>query len=116
FSKCDFWLDSIQFLGHVIDNKGVHVDLAKIEAIRNWAAPTTPTEPLTKLTQKDKKYEWGKEEKEAFQLLKHKLCSAHILALPEGTEDFMVYCDASLKGFRVVLMHDAVVVRLLQEV
>ncbi|GJZ30020.1 hypothetical protein Tco_0575067 [Tanacetum coccineum] len=44
FSKCDFWLDSVQFLGHVIDSNGVHVDPAKIEAIKNWAAPTTPTE------------------------------------------------------------------------
>ncbi|GJT06662.1 putative reverse transcriptase domain-containing protein [Tanacetum coccineum] len=44
FSKCDFWLDSVQFLGHVIDSSGVHVDPAKIEAIKNWAAPTTPTE------------------------------------------------------------------------
>ncbi|GJV41108.1 putative reverse transcriptase domain-containing protein, partial [Tanacetum coccineum] len=60
--------------------------------------------PLTKLTQKDKKYEWGKEEKEAFQTLKQKLYSAPILALPEGTEDFVVYCDASLKGYRAVLM------------
>ncbi|GKB63178.1 putative reverse transcriptase domain-containing protein, partial [Tanacetum coccineum] len=127
FSKCDFWLDLVQFLGHVIDRNGVHVDPAKIEAIKNWAAPTTPTEvrqflglagyyrrfiegfsliskPLTKLTQKDKKYEWGKEEEEAFQTLKQKLCSAPILALPEGTEDFVVYCDASLKGYGAVLM------------
>ncbi|GJS22847.1 putative reverse transcriptase domain-containing protein [Tanacetum coccineum] len=127
FSKCDFWLDSVQFLGHVIDRSGVHVDPAKIEAIKSWAAPTTPTEvrqflglagyyrrfiegfsliskPLTKLTQKNKKYEWGKEEEEAFQTLKQKLCSAPILALPEGTEDFVVYCDASLKGYGAVLM------------
>ncbi|GJS85278.1 putative reverse transcriptase domain-containing protein [Tanacetum coccineum] len=127
FSKCDFWLDSIQFLGHVIDRSGVHVDPAKIEAIKSWAAPTTPTEvrqflglagyyrrfiegfsliskPLTKLTQKNKKYEWGKEEEEAFQTLKQKLCSAPILALPEGTKDFVVYCDASLKGYGAVLM------------
>ncbi|GJT58872.1 putative reverse transcriptase domain-containing protein [Tanacetum coccineum] len=93
FSKCDFWLDSVQFLSHVIDNKGVRVDPANIEAIKNWAALTTPME----LTQKDKKYEWGKEEEEAFQTLKQKLCSASILALPEGREDFMVFCDASLK-------------------
>ncbi|GJY14659.1 putative reverse transcriptase domain-containing protein [Tanacetum coccineum] len=126
FLKCDFWLDSVQFLGHVIDRSGVHVDPAKIKAIKSWAAPTTPMEvrqflglagyyqrfiegfsliskPLTKLTQKNKKYEWGKEE-EAFQTLKQKLCSAPILALPEGTKDFMVYCDASLKGYGVVLM------------
>ncbi|GJU27281.1 putative reverse transcriptase domain-containing protein [Tanacetum coccineum] len=127
FSKCDFWLDSIQFLGHVIDRSGVHVDPAKIKAIKSWATPTMPTEvrqflglasyyqrfiedfsliskPLTKLNQKDKKYEWGKEEEEAFQTLKQKLCSTPILALPEGTKDFMVYCDASLKGYGAVLM------------
>ncbi|GKA24435.1 putative reverse transcriptase domain-containing protein [Tanacetum coccineum] len=127
FLKCDFWLDSVQFLGHVIDSSGVHVDPAKIEAIKNWAAPTTPTEvrqflglagyyrrfikefsliskPLTKLTQKNKPYVWGKDEEEAFQTLKLKLCSAPILSLPEGSEDFVVYCDASLKGFGAVLM------------
>ncbi|GJT68388.1 putative reverse transcriptase domain-containing protein [Tanacetum coccineum] len=78
FSKCDFWLESVQFLGHVINNKGVHV--------------------------KNKKYEWGTEEDEAFQTLKQKLCSAPILALPEGTENFVVYCDASHKGYGAVLM------------
>nr|GEV04019.1 putative reverse transcriptase domain-containing protein [Tanacetum cinerariifolium] len=56
------------------------------------------SKPLTKLTQIDKKYKWGNEEEEAFQTLKQKLCSAPILALPKGMEDFMVYCDASLKG------------------
>ncbi|GJX59364.1 putative reverse transcriptase domain-containing protein [Tanacetum coccineum] len=127
FLKCDFWLDSVQFLGHVIDSNGVHVDPAKIEAIKNWAAPTTPTEvrqflglagyyrrfikefsliskPLTKLTQKNKPYVWGDDEEEAFQTLKLKLCSAPILSLPEGSEDFVVFCDASLKGFGAVLM------------
>ncbi|GJR22033.1 hypothetical protein Tco_0970560 [Tanacetum coccineum] len=127
FSKCDFWLDSVQFHGHMIDSSGVHIDPAKIEAIKNWAAPTTPTEvrqflglagyyrrfikefsliskPLTKLTQKNKPYVWGDDEEEAFQTLKLKLCSAPILSLPEGSEDFVVYCDASLKGFGAVLM------------
>ncbi|GJT71925.1 putative reverse transcriptase domain-containing protein [Tanacetum coccineum] len=101
FSKCDFWLDSVQFLDHEIDCSGVHVDPAKIEAIKSFSLIS---KPLTKLTQKDKKYEWGKEEEEAFQTMKHKLCTALILALPEGTEDFMVYCDASLKGYGAVLM------------
>ncbi|GJY98948.1 putative reverse transcriptase domain-containing protein [Tanacetum coccineum] len=55
-------------------------------------------------TEKNKKYEWCEEEEEAFQLLKQKLCSALILALPEGTEDFVVYCDASLNSLGVVLM------------
>ncbi|GKE27067.1 putative reverse transcriptase domain-containing protein, partial [Tanacetum coccineum] len=133
FSKCDFWLDYVQFLSHVIDSKRVHVDPAKIEAIKNWATPTTPTEvrqflglagyyqrfiegfsliykPLTKLTQKNKKYEWGEEEEEVFQMLKQKLCSAPILVLPDGTEDFVVYCDASLKGYRAVLMQQEKVI------
>ncbi|GJU96912.1 putative reverse transcriptase domain-containing protein [Tanacetum coccineum] len=80
---------------------GVHVDPAKIEAIKRFSLIS---KPLTKLTQKNKKYEWGKEEEEAFQTLKQKLYSAPILALPEGTEDFMVYYDASLKGYGAVLM------------
>ncbi|GJZ41858.1 putative reverse transcriptase domain-containing protein [Tanacetum coccineum] len=119
-------LDSVQFLGYVIDSKGVHIP-SKIEAIKNWTAPTTPTEvrqflglvgyyrrfiegfsliskPLIKLTHKNKKYEWGEEEEEAFQMLKQKLCNAPILELPEGMEDFVVYCDASIKGFGAVLM------------
>ncbi|GJS57748.1 putative reverse transcriptase domain-containing protein [Tanacetum coccineum] len=127
FSKCDFWLESVQFLGHIINREGVHVDPAKIKAIKNWPAPTSPTEvrqfmglagyyrrfiegfsliakPLTKLTQKNKKFEWGADEDEAFQKLKQDLCTAPILALPEGPDDFVVYCDASLKGYGAVLM------------
>ncbi|GJV28449.1 putative reverse transcriptase domain-containing protein [Tanacetum coccineum] len=86
FSKCDFWLDSVQFLGHVIDRSGVHVDPAKIEAIKNWAAPTTPME-VRQFLGLDGYYR-----------------SEPILALPEGTEDFMVYYNASLKGYGAVLM------------
>ncbi|GJY97298.1 putative reverse transcriptase domain-containing protein [Tanacetum coccineum] len=60
--------------------------------------------PLTKLTQKNKRFEWGADEDEAFQKLKQDLCTAPILALPEGPDDFVVYCDASLKGYGAVLM------------
>ncbi|GJV79283.1 putative reverse transcriptase domain-containing protein [Tanacetum coccineum] len=80
FSKCDFWIHIVQFLGHLINSQGLHVDPAKIEAVKNWASPTTPTE------------------------LKQKLCKASILALPEGNDDFVVYCDASLQGLGAVLM------------
>nr|GFC33301.1 putative reverse transcriptase domain-containing protein [Tanacetum cinerariifolium] len=59
---------------------------------------------MTKLTQKKVKYEWGDKQEAVFQLLKQKLCSAPILALPEGSEDFIVYCDASNKGLGAVLM------------
>ncbi|GKF59905.1 putative reverse transcriptase domain-containing protein, partial [Tanacetum coccineum] len=59
---------------------------------------------MTKLTHKGVKFEWGEKEENAFQLIKQKLCSALILALPEGSEDFVVYCDASHKGLGAVLM------------
>ncbi|GJT86364.1 putative reverse transcriptase domain-containing protein [Tanacetum coccineum] len=95
FSKCDFWISIVQFLGHLIDSQGLHVDPAKIEAI---------AKSLTELTQKNKKYIWGKDQESAFQLLKQKLCEAPILALPEGNDDFVVYCDASLQGLGAVLM------------
>ncbi|GKB36227.1 putative reverse transcriptase domain-containing protein [Tanacetum coccineum] len=94
FSKCDFWISTVQFLGHVIDSQGIHVDPVKIEAI---------AKPLTELTQKNK-YIWGENQESAFQLLKQKLCEAPILALPEGNKDFVIYCDASLQGLRAALM------------
>ncbi|GJW96599.1 putative reverse transcriptase domain-containing protein [Tanacetum coccineum] len=91
FSKCEFWLQEVQFFGHVVNQNGIHVDPSKIEAVKNWKAPTTPSE-------KNKKYEWGEKEEEAFQTLKNKLCDASILSLPDGVEDFVVYCDASNQG------------------
>ncbi|GKD95466.1 putative reverse transcriptase domain-containing protein [Tanacetum coccineum] len=97
FSKCEFWIPKVQFLGHVIDSQGIHVDPAKIESIKDWASPKTPTEIRVK-------FDWGDKEEAAFQLIKQKLCSAPILALPEGSEDFVVYCDASHKGLGAVLM------------
>ncbi|GJR59092.1 putative reverse transcriptase domain-containing protein [Tanacetum coccineum] len=69
FSKCEFWIPKVQFLGHVIDSEGIHVDPAKIESIKDWTSPNAP-----------------------------------ILALPEGSEDFIAYCDASKKGLGAVLM------------
>ncbi|GJY92001.1 putative reverse transcriptase domain-containing protein [Tanacetum coccineum] len=60
---------------------------------------------MTKLTQKGVKFDWGDKQEAAFQLLKQKLCSAPILALLEGSEDFIVYCDASYKGLGHALMH-----------
>nr|GFA93845.1 putative reverse transcriptase domain-containing protein [Tanacetum cinerariifolium] len=127
FSKCEFWIPKVQFLGHVINSEGIHVDPAKIESIKDWVYPRSPTEihqfldlvgyyrrfiegfskiakPMTKLTQKKIKFKWGDKQEVAFQLLKQKLCSAQILAFPEGSEDFVAYCDASIKGLGDVLM------------
>ncbi|GKA46504.1 putative reverse transcriptase domain-containing protein, partial [Tanacetum coccineum] len=127
FSKCKFWLREVQFLGHVINGNGIHVDPSKIEAVKNWKAPRTPTEvrsflglagyyrrfienfskiakSLTILTQKCNTFNWGEEHESAFQTLKDRLCNAPILALPDGPEDFVVYCDASGIGLGCVLM------------
>nr|GEW64165.1 hypothetical protein [Tanacetum cinerariifolium] len=88
FSKCEFWLQEVHFLGHVVNQSGIHVDPSKIEIAK----------PLTSLTQKNQKYEWGEKEEVAFQTLKNNLCDAPILSLPNRIEDFVVYCDASNQG------------------
>ncbi|GJW32772.1 putative reverse transcriptase domain-containing protein [Tanacetum coccineum] len=116
-----------RFLGHVINGNGFHVDPSKTKAVKNLKAPRTPTEvrsflglvgyyrrfienfskiakSLTILTQKSKTFNWGEEHEYAFQTLKDKLCNALVLALPDGSEDFVVYCDASGIGLGCVLM------------
>ncbi|GJS71357.1 putative reverse transcriptase domain-containing protein [Tanacetum coccineum] len=113
-------------------SEGIHVDSAKIKSIKDWASPKSSTKirqflglvgyyrrfiegfskiakPMTKLTQKKVKFEWGDKKEATFQLLKQKLCSSPILALPEGSKDFIAYCDASKKGLGVVLMQKKVV-------
>ncbi|GKB74204.1 reverse transcriptase domain-containing protein, partial [Tanacetum coccineum] len=115
------------FLRHVINGDGIHVDPSKIKAVKNGKAYKTPSEfrsflrligyyrrfieyfskiakLLTVLTQKSKTFDWGEEQECAFQTLKDKLCNAHVLALPNGLEDFVVYCDASGIGLGCVLM------------
>ncbi|GJZ22418.1 putative nucleotidyltransferase, ribonuclease H [Tanacetum coccineum] len=98
FSKCEFWLQEVHFLGHVVNSNGIHVDPSKIEAVKNWKAPKTPSEIRSFLGLA------GVEQEEAFQTLKDNLCNAPILSLPDGAEDFVVYCDASNQGLGCVLM------------
>nr|GEV13246.1 transposon Ty3-G Gag-Pol polyprotein [Tanacetum cinerariifolium] len=83
---------------------GYHQMRVKDEDIPKTAFRTRIEKSLTKLTQKNKKYIWGEEQKTVFQLLKQKLCEALILALPEGNDNFVVYCDASHQGLGAVLM------------
>ncbi|KAD2126026.1 hypothetical protein E3N88_41805 [Mikania micrantha] len=127
FSKCAFWLREVQFLGHVVNPEGIMVDPAKVETIMKWSPPKSPTEvrsflglagyyrrfiqdfsklatPLTKLTRKDGKYEWGPNQEQAFSVLKEKLTQAPVLALPDGNDDLVVYADASRQGLGCVLM------------
>ncbi|GJU01728.1 putative reverse transcriptase domain-containing protein [Tanacetum coccineum] len=89
FSKCDFWISIVQFLGHVINSQGIHVDPAKIKVVKNWASPTTPTKIRQFL---------------GLAGYYRRFIEAPILALLEGNNDFVIYCDASLQGLGVVLM------------
>nr|GEY77838.1 putative reverse transcriptase domain-containing protein [Tanacetum cinerariifolium] len=107
FCKCEYWIPKVQFLGHVINSQGIHMDPAKIEPVNDWASPKSPTEirqflglagyyqrfiegfskiakPMTKLTQKKVKFEWGDKQEAAFQLLKQKLCNQFWLYLKEA--------------------------------
>nr|GFB84491.1 putative reverse transcriptase domain-containing protein [Tanacetum cinerariifolium] len=133
FSKCEFWLKEVHFLGHVVNRDGIHVDPSKVESVKNWKTPESSTEirsflglagyyrrfiknfskiakPLTLLTQKNKTYVWGDKQDEAFRILKEKLCNAPVLVLPDGPNDYVVYCDASKQGFRCVLMQQGKVI------
>ncbi|GJY68481.1 putative reverse transcriptase domain-containing protein [Tanacetum coccineum] len=101
FSKYKFWIPKVQFLGHVIDRRTLCLAGYYRRFIEGFSKIA---KPMTKLTQKKVKFEWGDKQEAAFQLLKQKLCSAPILALPEGSEDFIAYCDASKKGLGAVLM------------
>ncbi|CAL8163124.1 unnamed protein product [Prunus armeniaca] len=133
FSKCQFWLDRVVFLGHVISAEGIYVDPRKVEAVMNWVQPTSVTKvrsflglagyyrrfverfssiaaPLTRLTRKDVKFEWTEECEHSFQELKKRLITAPVLALPDNSGNFVIYSDASLQGLGCVLMqHDRVI-------
>ena len=133
FSKCQFWLDSVAFLGDAISVEGVSVDPQKIEAIVNWKPPTNVTRiwsflgfvgyyrkfvegfsklaaPLTKLTRKEEKFVWSEACQQSFDELKWKLTSARVFTLPSGQDGYTVYCDASRQGLGCVLMqHENVI-------
>ncbi|KAL0535941.1 hypothetical protein IC582_024871 [Cucumis melo] len=133
FSKCEFWLKQVSFLGHVVSKAGVSVDPAKIEAVTGWTRPSTVSEvrsflglagyyrrfvenfsriatPLTQLTRKGAPFVWSKACEDSFQNLKQKLVTAPVLIVPDGSGSFVVYSDASKKGLGCVLMQQGKVV------
>ncbi|WVZ75631.1 hypothetical protein U9M48_023668 [Paspalum notatum var. saurae] len=133
FSKCAFWLREVSFLGHILSEKGVAVDPSKVEDVLNWKQPETVTEissflglagyyrrfikdfsktakPMTSLTKKNAKYLWDPKCEEAFTSLKKSLTSAPVLAQPDVTKPFDIYCDASGNGLGCVLMQEGRVI------
>ncbi|GJR37146.1 putative reverse transcriptase domain-containing protein [Tanacetum coccineum] len=88
----------------MVNRDGIHVDPSKVESVKNWKTPESPTEIRSFLGLA------GDKQEEAFQILKEKLCNAPVLALLDGPNDFVVYCDASNQGFGYVLMQRAKVI------
>ena len=133
FSKCEFWLEKVAFLGHVLTTEGVVVDPAKIEAVIEWQQPKNVTDirsflglaryyrrfiknfskiakPMTELLKNGTPFVWSEKCEASFQELKSKLTTTPILTLPDVQKDFVVYCDASHQGLGCVLMQEGKVV------
>jgi hypothetical protein len=133
FSKCEFWLTEVAFLGHVISAGGVSVDPGKVKDVLNWMPPATVSEirsflglagyyrwfikdfskiakPMTKLLEKNKAFEWTRECQASFEELKKRLTSSSVLILLDLTRKFDIYCDASRQGLGCVLMQEGQVV------
>jgi len=131
--KCNFWMENVQFLGHVISVEGISVDPAKIATVVEWPSPTNITEvrsflgmavyyrrfvqdfskiatPLTQLLKKDHKFQWTKECEATFQELKQRLVTAPVLVIPDGNDRYVIYSDASHQGLGCVLMQHGRVV------
>jgi len=132
-SKCELWLEEVNFLGHVISGQGISVDPAKVEVVLKWERPKTVTEirsfvglagyyrrfikdfsrmvtPLTQLTRKNQPFAWTDRCEQSFVELKKMLTSASVLVIPDTNKSFEVYCDASHQGLGGVLMQEKKVV------
>ncbi|WVZ70283.1 hypothetical protein U9M48_018960, partial [Paspalum notatum var. saurae] len=132
FSKCEFWIDEVRFLGHVISKGGIAVDPSKVSTVTNWKVPEIPKEvrgflglagyyrrfienfsriakPMTSLLEKDAEFRWTNAQQAAFDELKKRLTTARVdIARP--AKKFIVYCDASRDGLGCVLMQEGKVI------
>jgi hypothetical protein len=129
FSKCEFWLDSVKFLGHTISSEGILVDPTKVQEVMDWKPPTSVhqirsflglagyyrrfipdfskiAKPMTELLKKEVKFRWDDKCDEAFHTLRKLLTTAPVLAQPDYTQPFDVYYDASGTGLGCVLMQN----------
>ncbi|XP_070046754.1 uncharacterized mitochondrial protein AtMg00860-like [Nicotiana tomentosiformis] len=133
FSMCEFWHNSVAFLGHVVSSEGIKVDLKKSEAVQHWPIPSSAINiwsflgldgyychfvedfssiaaPLTRLTQKGALFRWSDECEESFQKLKTALTTTPVLILPSASGSYTLYCNASRIGIGCVLMHEGRVI------
>jgi hypothetical protein len=129
FSKCEFWLDTVKFLGHTISSDGISVDPSKVQEVLDWKPPTSVhqihsflglagyyrrfipdfsriVKPMTELLKKEIKFSWNEKCKEAFHTLRAHLTTTPVLAQPDNSKPFDIYCDASGIGLGCVLMQD----------
>ncbi|XP_057768171.1 uncharacterized protein LOC130988364 [Salvia miltiorrhiza] len=133
FSKCEFWLSEVTFLGHIVSSEGIKVDPEKVQAVREWRSPTNPNEirsflglagyyrrfmegfskiarPMTQLLRKGIKFSWTEECEKSFQELKEKLTTAPVLAVPTADKEYVIYTDESKNGLGCVLMQEGRVI------
>ncbi|WVZ84578.1 hypothetical protein U9M48_031601 [Paspalum notatum var. saurae] len=133
FSKCEFWINEVRFLGHVVSKGGIAVDPSKVSTVTNWKVPEIPKEvrgflglagyyqrfienfskiakPMTSLLEKDAEFRWTNAQQAAFDELKKRLTTAPVLTLPDQQKKFIVYCDASRDGLGCVLMQEGKVI------
>ncbi|KAL5541376.1 hypothetical protein UlMin_042467 [Ulmus minor] len=133
FKKCEFWLEKVGFLGHIVSRDGISVDPSKTEAVSGWSRPKTISEvrsflgmagyyrrfvegfsriatPLTALTRKNHRFEWTEACEKSFQELKARLVSAPILTILNGIDEFIIYSDASKMGLGAVLIQNRKVI------
>ncbi|WVZ81080.1 hypothetical protein U9M48_028503 [Paspalum notatum var. saurae] len=133
FSKCEFWIDEVRFLGHVVSKGGIAVDPSKVSTVTNWKVPEIPKEvcgflglagyyrrfiedflriakPMTSLLEKDAEFRWTNAQQAAFDELKKRLTTAPVLTLLDQQKKFIVYCDASRDGLGCVLMQEGKVI------
>jgi hypothetical protein len=133
FSKCEFWIDEVPFLGHIISNGGILVDPAKVREIVAWSIPSIVTEvrsflglvgyyrrfiegfskiakPMTSLLEKGKEFNWNWKCQDSFNQLKLRLVSPLVLVMPDLQKGFDIYCDACGQGFGCVLMQEGHVI------
>jgi hypothetical protein len=133
FSKCEFWIGEVPFLGHIISNGGISVDPAKVKEIMEWRVPTTVTEirsflglagyyrifiegfskiakPMISLLEKGREFKWDEKCQESFDQLKKRLMSPSVLVMPDLQRGFDIYCDACGQGLGCVLMQEGHVI------